>query len=179
MNPPIKKIALIGPESTGKSSLAKRLSEFFKTSWVPEFARGYISSLDRKYTLEDIEYCAKEQLVIEEREEKKANRFLFCDTELIIARVWCEDVFKTVPGWMEEKIQTHRYDLFLLTDFDIPFRQDDVRENPHRRKFFFEWYRRELDRRNFPYEIISGDGEQRFSNALSAVGNIFRDYKNT
>jgi nicotinamide riboside kinase len=87
--------------------------------------------------------------------------------------VWCEDVFKITPDWLEEKIQSNRYELFLLTRPDIPFKEDAVRENPHRREFFFQWYMRELQQRNFPFEIITGTGAERFENALAAVKKYF------
>jgi len=172
-NSQIKKIALIGPESTGKSTLCEMLASHFKTIWVPEIARQYIGSLERKYTLEDIEYCTKAQLNEENQLVKKSNRFLFCDSEMIIAKVWCEDVFKTIPGWIEEKIKTNLYDLHLLMKPDIPFEHDAVRENPHRREFFFNWYKRELDERGFPYEVIGGNGGERFNNSIAAISKHF------
>ena len=169
MNAPIKRIALIGPESTGKTTLCRELAEYYHTVWVPEYARNYVAALDRKYTLEDIETCAHEQLRSEEELTKKANRFLFCDSEFIIAKVWCEDVFGKTPQWIEETIATHHYDLFLLTRPDIPFRADDVRENPHRREFFFDWYKRELDDRKFNYSIVSGFGDVRLRQAIKSL----------
>ena len=168
-----KKIALIGPESTGKTTLCELLAAHFNTVWVPEMARDYIAGLDRKYTLEDIEHCTREQLTAEEAMLKKANRFLFCDSEMIIAKVWCEDVFNVVPAWIEEKVRTNLYDLHLLMQPDIPFEHDDVRENPHRREFFFEWYKRELQERKFSYEVIGGNGEERFHNAIAAISKYF------
>jgi NadR type nicotinamide-nucleotide adenylyltransferase len=173
MNAQVKKIALIGPESSGKTTLCKALAAYFGTEWVPEFARNYVASLERKYTLEDIEYCTREQVMSEEIKMQDARGFLFCDSELIIAKVWCEDVFKTVPAWIEEMIGSHRYDLFLLTLPDLPFQADNVRENPYRRDFFFEWYMRELDERKFTREVIEGNGETRFSNALEAIRKHF------
>ena len=172
-----KKIALIGPESSGKTTLCRELADHFKTLWVPEFARNYIASLNRKYTLEDIEHCAREQMKAESLQLENANGFLFCDSELIIAKVWCEDVFNIVPAWLEQKINTNHYNLFLLTRPDIPFKEDIVRENPHRREFFFNWYKRELDARKFNYEIVSGIGEGRLINALAAIRRHFPDQK--
>jgi NadR type nicotinamide-nucleotide adenylyltransferase len=169
----IKKIALIGPESTGKTTLCESLAAHFKTVWVPEISRNYIGALKRKYTLEDIEHCTKAQLTEEEKLKKKANGFLFCDSEMIIAKVWCEDVFKTVPEWIEDKVNTNLYDLHLLMLPDIPFEQDNVRENPHRREFFYNWYKRELEDRNFPYEVIGGVGEERFMNSIVAISKHF------
>src|SRR5436190_16582740 len=169
----IKKIALIGPESTGKTTLCQLLAEHFNTVWVPEMSRDYIGSLNRKYTLEDIEECTRAQLNEEVVMLKKANKFLFCDSEMIIAKVWCEDVFKTVPDWIEEKVRTNLYDLHLLMQPDIPFEHDTVRENPHRREFFFNWYKRELDERKFPYEVIGGKDDKRFWNSINAINKHF------
>jgi len=165
----IIKIAFIGPESTGKTTLCESLAEHFNTVWVPEMSREYIAGLDRKYTLEDIEHCTREQLKEEQTMLKRANKFLFCDSEMIIAKVWCADVFKKVPAWIEKKVNTNLYDLHLLMQPDIPFEHDDVRENPHRREFFFEWYKRELDERKFPYEIIGGNGDERLRNCIKAI----------
>jgi len=172
MNPPLKRIALIGPESTGKTTLCKGLAEHFKTAWVPEFARDYVKQLNRKYTLEDVIYCAQKQLEDEERKAEIANRFLFCDTELITAKVWCEDVFKTVPYWIEDALQKHPYDLFLLTYPDLPFEDDPVRENHNRRQFFFDWYEMELKQYQFQYQIIKGIGEGRLQQAIKAVAKL-------
>ncbi len=173
MKKPVKKIALIGPESTAKTMLSIELAEHFNTMWVPEFSRDYISTLNRKYTLDDIQYCTKAQLRSEEEKLLAAENFLFCDTELIVAKVWCEDVFKTVPPWIEKMIDDHRYDLFLLTTPDISFQPDSVRENPHRREFFYNRYKDEIEKRNFSYEIIEGKGDLRLSNALNAIAKHF------
>jgi NadR type nicotinamide-nucleotide adenylyltransferase len=169
----IKRIALIGPESTGKTTLSGQLSTHYKTNFVAEFAREYVLQLNRPYTPEDILHCAKEQLREEEDAISKSIRFLFCDTELIIAKVWCEDVFKSVPQWIEENIQKRKYDLFLLTSPDLLFENDAVRENPYRRDFFFDWYKRELENYNFSYEIVGGIGDARLQSAIHAIEKYF------
>jgi len=165
----VKRIALIGPESSGKTTLCKQLAEHYHTQWVPEYSREHVAELNRKYTLQDIEHCYREQLKQEKELINKANQFIFSDTELIVAKVWCEDVFKTAPEWIEKNIEPEKYDLYLLTFYDLPWLHDPVRENPHRREFFYEWYKRELESRNFPYKIIKGEGEKRFRNALDAI----------
>jgi NadR type nicotinamide-nucleotide adenylyltransferase len=165
----IKRIALIGPESTGKTTLCSDLSEHFHTRWVPEYSRGFVEQLNRLYTLQDIEYCTKKQLEQEYELLKTANQFLFSDTELIVAKVWCEDVFNICPSWIEEKISEKKYDLYLLTFPDLPFKEDPARENPHRRDYFFSLYKHELEKRNFDFAIIQGTGNERFGNALKAI----------
>ena len=169
----LKKIALIGPESTGKSELCKALSAHYKTVWVEEYARHYISNLKKRYTLDDVILCAKMQLEQERVLSKKAERFLFCDTEFVNMKVWCSDVFNVLPSEVESMISNNRYDLHLLTYPDLPFVQDDVRENPHRREFFFEWYKRELENLQFPFEIIRGNGTLRLKNAIHAIEKHF------
>ncbi|MEP7169774.1 MAG: ATP-binding protein [Bacteroidota bacterium] len=165
----IKRIALIGPESSGKTTLCQQLAAHYKTLWIPEYARGYMEKLNRKYTIEDILFTVEEQLKTEERLLQKANNFLFVDTEFIIAKIWCEDVFGFCPDWISEKIEVNKYDLYLLTKPDLPWEQDAVRKNPNRRNYFYDLYLKEIETRKFNREIISGNGEERFRNALNAV----------
>lgn len=165
----LKRIALIGPESSGKTTLCTLLAAHYETVWVPEYSREYIAKLKRKYTLEDIEYCSREQLKQEKELRKTANGYLFADTELIVAKVWCEDLYKKAPAWMQERILPEKYDHYLLTYFDLPWLEDTVRENPNRREFFFDWYKRELEQRGFPFSIIKGKGDERLANAIQSI----------
>ncbi len=169
----IKKIALLGPESTGKTELCIKLAKHYKTAWVPEFARIYIGLLHKKYSLEDVLYCMNKQLQQEESRAQKARNFLFCDTELINFKVWCADVFNTIPSSVEDLLKEHRYDFHLLTSPDVPFIADSVRENPTRREYFFEWYKQELQKYNFPYAVITGNGKARLENAINSIEKHF------
>lgn len=168
-NTTIFRIALIGPESTSKSTLSKQLALHYHTGWIPEYSRTYLKNLQHPYTLEDILRIAQEQFRQEEEALKKANRFLFVDTELIVAKVWCEDVFHTSPQWINDTLLRSPYDLYLLTYPDLPWEADPVRENPHRRQFFYDWYERELKKINATYAIITGSGETRLQHAIAAV----------
>src|SRR5665213_2069267 len=120
----IYKVAILGAESTGKTTLAKQLASHYESIFVPEFAREYIEDLKRPYTLDDIETIAKQHYKNEQDAMIKANRILFTDTELIISKVWCEEKFKTVPDWIAEHLPTQRYDLYILTANDIPWEND-------------------------------------------------------
>lgn len=166
------RIALIGPESTAKSTLSEELANHYKTVWVKEYAREYLSKTDKKYTINDILNIAKEQLHQEKESTKNANKLLFADTELIISKVWCEDVFKKCPEWILENILENKYDLYLLTYPDLPWKPDNLRENPTRRIFLFDWYEKELKSIDANYTIIKGDGAERISNCISAI-NFF------
>jgi len=165
----ILRIALIGPESTAKSTLSEELANHYKTHWVKEFSREYLSGINRKYTLDDILLITKQQLKIENDLLKSANNMIFADTELIISKVWCEDVFNVCPPWISDNILPNKYDLYLLTFPDLKWEEDPVRENPNRREFFFNWYERELKMINANYSIIRGSGKARLTNAIGAI----------
>ncbi len=169
MQPNLYRIALIGPESTGKTTLCIQLSEYFKTVWVPEFAREYFPTLKQPYTKNDVLYCAKMQIIKEDALATQANKLLFADTELINIKIWMLDKYGECPSWVEEKIMERKYNLYLLTTPDIPFEEDPLRENPERREYFFNVYKAELESRNFPYAIISGAEKARFEKARGAV----------
>lgn len=165
----IIRIALIGPESTAKSTLSEKLAQYYNTVWIQEYSREYLAKINRQYTLDDVLAIAQQQLKNEQKLISKANKFLFADTELILSKVWCEDVFKTCPKWISENIIPSKYDLYLLTSPDIPWEEDVVRENPHRRAFFFDWYEKELKAIQADYVVITGKGEERLKNCIMAI----------
>lgn len=165
----VKRIALLGPESTAKSTLSEALSRHYKTVWVKEYAREYLTTINRKYTLDDIVTIAKEQLKQEQSAVSKVNKYIFADTELITAKVWCEDVFNVCPKWISENNLINKYDLYLLTSPDIPWEDDVQRENPHRREFLFDRYESELKSINANYTVIAGVGETRLANCIKAI----------
>lgn len=170
----VKKIAITGPESTGKSNLAKHLADHFQTVFVPEFARDYINNLSRPYNQDDILHIAKNQLQNERNVIDNANRFLFCDTELIVNKIWSLHKYNDCHPWILEQIKNNHYDLFLLCDIDLKWEFDTQREHPHLRQFFFDWYKKELEYYGFPYSIVSGEGEQRIQNAINTINHFFR-----
>lgn len=170
---PIRRIAIIGAESTGKTTLARSLALRFHTQWVPEYAREYMSMHTDAYSAEDILKIAKYQLQEEEQLMSAANKLLFTDTEFIVAKVWSEDVFGSCPEWILGQLKKKHYDLYLLTSNDLPWIADPVRVNPQRRDYFFNLYKRELEERNFTFEIISGRYEGRLLNAIRTIKKYF------
>jgi len=171
---PIRKIAITGPESTGKSWLASGLAAHYQTVFVPEFARGYIDRLQRSYEYEDLLQIAKGQLSAEAEKEKVANGLLFCDTELIVIKIWSLHKYGKCHPFILEQINKQRYDLFLLCDVDLPWQYDEQREHPHLREYFFNWYRKELEDYGFNYLVVSGLGEDRLGSAVEAVEKMGR-----
>ena len=170
----LRKIAVTGPESTGKSMLAADLAEFYDTVWVPEYARHYLEVNGPSYREEDILTIAKGQLEQETKTEENASHYLFCDTEFIVTKIWSDVKYGRCNPWILRQIEEHTYDLFLLCDIDLPWMFDPLREHPEMRKELFELYCRELDGRGFPYMIVNGTGIDRLNNAVSSINTYFK-----
>ncbi|MEI6488280.1 MAG: ATP-binding protein [Bacteroidota bacterium] len=168
----VKRIALLGPECTAKSTLSEALAKHFNTVWVPEYARSYLAPLTRKYTPGDIIEISKVQIEQERIAIEKANKYIFVDTELIISKVWCLDVFNTCPEWITSTLLKTKFDLYLLTYPDLPWEEDVLRENPLRREYLFDWYEKELIEISANYAIIKGRGYARLENCIKAINQL-------
>jgi len=171
----IKRIVLIGPESTGKTDLSAQLAAHYNTIWLPEYARNYILSLNRPYDHRDIEHIAEMQIKLEDTIEIKANHYFFLDTDLIITKIWFLHLYKSCPQWVVSNIEEAKRDLYLLCDADIPWIADNIRENGgEKRNYFFKLYEAELIKYNFPYRIIRGEGKERLNNSIKEIDTFFQ-----
>ena len=165
----VLKIGLVGPESTGKSTLAAALAEHYGTAWIPEYARAYVGALARPYTYQDVCHIA-------EQNRREANLsehpVLFFDTELIITKVWLDEVYGRRPEWLTSPIpEDCRMDFYLLLSPDIAAVPDPLRENLSQpaRERLFRLYQQEIETTGRPYAIIAGQGAERLQAAVSAV----------
>lgn len=165
----IRKIAITGPESTGKTWLTTQLAQHFNTNMVAEHARAYIDKLSRPYCFEDIEIIAKEQLIIEDLATRDANKYLFVDTDFFVTKIWSEFVFHKCSPWIINQLENHTYDLYLLCDIDLPWEYDPQREHPDKRQELFNLYHSELTKSQYPFSIVSGSGNNRLESALNAL----------
>lgn len=173
----IKKIVVIGPESTGKSTLSKSLAKTLGTVWVKEFARAYLETLNREYTEEDLLRIAEGQLKEEERLLELANNFLICDTDLHVIKVWSEHKYQRCHRHILEQIAEKRYDLYLLTYIDVPWESDPLREHPGegQRKYFYEQYKDIVANAGVDWIEIKGSEEERLTTALKKIGQLQND----
>ena len=171
------KIAITGPESTGKSTLSEELAAHYQTVWVPEYARTYIGDLNRGYTLEDIEAIARGQIKLEQQLQANATSILISDTDLLVLKIWSEHAFGQCPDFILDNLQQQQYNLYLLMGVDLPWEPDPQREHPHLRQFFYDWYKRELQVLNVPFVEISGEQQQRFANAQQHIDALLRQHK--
>lgn len=225
----IRKVAVIGPESTGKSTLCRQLAAHYQTMWVPEYARDYLQVHGTPYTYENLLEIAKGQVALEEEYLDKlkpagsqaqdfdnvypdkpvpvpgyapsalqhkpdspetvsgksafadpvtAKTFtyplLFVDTEMYVMKVWSEFVFGKCHQWIIDQIVERKYDLYLLCNIDLPWSYDVLREYPNEepRQKLFRMYHDILVNQTTPWAIVSGDNQQRVSQAIAAINRM-------
>jgi NadR type nicotinamide-nucleotide adenylyltransferase len=165
----IKKIAIVGPESTGKSTMTPLLAKHYQTLWVPEYARYYCASLTADCTLQDEINMFYGQVALEDATLAIAEQdFIFCDTTFITVKIWSDEMLGETPQVVLDALPERRYDLYLLLDIDLPWQEDPLRDFPHLREHFMQIWHKELKALHANYVVISGQ-EQRLSNAIAAV----------
>jgi len=168
----IKKVAIVGPECTGKTDLSKYLASYFKTEWVPEYARAYIDKLNRPYDKSDLTKIAHGQLRVEDEWMQTANQVLICDTNLIVLKVWSDEKFADTEAEILTAMNNRHYDLLLLTNIDIPWEEDPQREHPDKREYFWNIYKKEAFNSKIPTIEISGAQEERRKKAVETIQKI-------
>jgi NadR type nicotinamide-nucleotide adenylyltransferase len=185
----IKKIVIIGPESTGKSTLCEMLAAHYHTRWCPEYAREYLLREGTRYSFEDLLVIAKGQVALEEKflswmkSEQRANEYsetthspslLFIDTDMYVMKVWCEFVFGKCHRYILDQIVERKYDLYLLCNTDLPWVKDELREYPDlvTREKLYAIYKDIMISQPVPWVEISGDNEERLQKAILAVDNL-------
>lgn len=171
------KIVLFGPESTGKTTLAKLLASHYSTLWVPEYMREY---LQRKWN-EQQEVCepddllpiARGQMALENEKAAAANEVLFCDTNLLELVVYSRAYYdENVDPVILKHALKAQYDLYFLTYIDVPWVEDDLRDRPKDRDQMFARFKKTLDEQNLPYHVLKGDLQQRFEAAVKIIDQL-------
>ncbi len=165
----IPKIAVVGPESTGKSTMSAYLAAYYHTVWVPEFARDYCAKLTEPCTWQDEINMFYGQLALEAEILPQAKGLLISDTTFITVKIWSDYTFGRSPQEVLDELPKHPYDLYLLLDIDLPWEEDPLRDFPHMREHFMQVWIKELQALDARYVLISGTGEERYANAMKAV----------
>lgn len=157
----VKKICFYGPESTGKSFMAKKLAEKYKTEFVPEVAREFITT--NNFKREDIIVIGRAQTERIFQKARTAHKFLFCDTDLITTQIYSRQYLKVVPPILYELEKMVEFDRYFLFDIDVPWVSDGMRDlgDEKQREEMYAIFKHELDRRNIPYIKVQGDWEER------------------
>jgi NadR type nicotinamide-nucleotide adenylyltransferase len=171
----VKKIAVIGPESTGKSTLCEQLAQHYNTSWCPEFAREYLLAHGKNYSYGDLLVIAKGQVALEDEYlQKLSSGFLFIDTDMYVMKVWGEFVFNKCHRFILDQVAERKYDLYLLCNVDLPWVKDELREYPDllTRKKIYNMYKDIMINQAVPWVEISGNYDERLKKAIDAVEEV-------
>ena len=174
-NKRLKKIVVIGPESTGKSTLCEQLALYYHTIWVKEYAREYLITNGKEYTYENLMEIANGQLAAEDLCSQKAilnkKSNLFIDTDMYVMKVWSEFVFNKCDNHILNQIVQRKYDLYLLCNIDLPWVKDELREYPDliTREKLYKHYKELMINQQTPWIDISGDYNERLKKAIAGV----------
>lgn len=152
-------ICLYGPESTGKSTIAKKLADYFHTTFVPEVARELVSN--NQFSLNDILQIGKAQNQRVKDLMRSANRVLFCDTDVITTRIYSEHYLGNAPKELNGLENEIHYDRYFLFDIDVPWVSDGMRDLSNERPQMLEKFKDALEERNIPYTWVRGDYAER------------------
>ena len=174
-----KKIVVIGPESTGKSTLCLQLAEHYKTQWCPEYAREYLDTQGKEYTYDDLLTIAKGQIDGEEAVLSTIDSqqmTVFIDTDMYVMKVWCEFAFGKCHSWILNQIAIRKYDLYLLCNVDLPWVKDELREYPdvETRNKLYHYYKDIMVNQSVPWIDINGNYEARLQFAMNAVDELVK-----
>ncbi|GIJ96299.1 hypothetical protein CAPN001_08680 [Capnocytophaga stomatis] len=175
----IIRVAFVGPECTGKTTLSQTLANDFQTEWVPEFMRTYLQKKwDEKRetcTWDDLEPIALGQILTENELIQKANKIIFCDTNLLELMIYSYIYYEKCPAQIEKYAIENHYDIIFLTNIDVPWQADDLRDKPNEREFMFSKFKQMLDEHNIKYVVITGNLEERLKTVKEVVYKILKN----
>ncbi len=172
----VKRVCVLGAESTGTTTLSRALAKHYNTLWVPEYGRKYSEKKyaqgDRVWNSGEFEIIAREQQRQEDDAARLANKVLICDTNAFVTEIFHE----LYMGNMSEKVaeigEKAKADLYIVTDVNIPFVQDGLREGGPLRTWMHKRFIDELKNRNFPYIVVEGEHSQRMIEAISMINHL-------
>jgi len=171
----MKRIVVIGPESTGKSTLCRQLATHYNTVWCREYAREYLLEKGMNYSYDDLAKIAQGQIKLEEGCAADAkNNLYFIDTDMYVMKVWYEVAFNNCPTWILKRLARTHCDLYLLCDVDLPWVKDELREYPDlgMRQRLFKMYKDVMINSGVRWVQISGADEQRLQVAVDSIENL-------
>jgi len=175
VNKAIKKIAIVGPESTGKSTISQQLAKYYNVPWVPEYARYYCAALTSDCTLQDEINMFHGQIALEESVLATAETsFIICDTTFLTVKIWSDEILGESPTIVLEALHTRTYDFYVLLDIDLPWQEDPLRDFPHMREHFMRIWHEELQALQANYVVVGGI-ENRLQNVIKAVDQFLKD----
>lgn len=173
------KVVLFGPESSGKTTLAKQLASYYKTQWVPEYMRLYLEEKWKKHqqkiSYSDIIPIVKGQINLENKILKTANNLVFCDTNVLELKVYTSYYYENkIPKELDKIVNAYTYDYYFLTGIDVPWEKDELRDRPYDRFTLFCMFEECLKTQNIPYTLLEGDKETRLLTAIKTINSFIK-----
>lgn len=176
----VKRVCVLGAESSGTTTLAQALASHYGTVWVPEYGREYADDKMRgeatPWRSEEFVHIASVQSRREDEAARSANRLLICDTDALATAIWHERYVGFSSGQVEAIAKMRRCDLYLITDIDIPFVQDGTRDGEHMRAWMHRRFLDGLAAKETPYAVISGSHQQRLQTAVELIDPLLQSY---
>ena len=164
----MKKISIVGPESSGKTTLAILLSKILQGIYVNEYARNYLNK-HKTYTINDLDIFAFKQNEIINNASQTKNNFLFADTSVIVIEIWSMLKYKKLSKSIKRLSEKENFDCYLLCKPDVPWKWDKQRETPNDRVKIYNAYKNLLSIRNYNYTVIGGKLNQRIKSSLNFI----------
>jgi HTH-type transcriptional regulator, transcriptional repressor of NAD biosynthesis genes len=170
-----KKVSVIGTESTGKSTLVKKLANFYNTSYVEEIGRRYCQRYSNQLTPEMFNLIAMEHFLLQETKSKESNKLLLIDSDAMITQYYLEMYFKDKSPLVEEVAKLQQYDLVLYLEPDVKWVADGLRfaGEEEKRKNNNETLKRMYEERRIPFVTINGNYKERFIEAKKNIDKLF------
>lgn len=172
---PIKRVVIIGSESSGTTTLARALAEHYHTVWVPEYGRTYSEGrvhASQPWRSDEFTHIATEQVRMEDALATLANKVLICDTDAFATSIWHERYMGRPSEEVKAIAAARRYDLYVVTDVHIPFVQDDIRDGESFREWMQGRFIEELAKTSTPMIIVTGPHNERFAAAVRRIDEI-------
>jgi len=166
------RIAITGPESSGKTTLCQALSEHFNIGYIPEFARAYLEKTEGEYNQSDLDLIAQGQLKSILSSE---NSIAICDSDFSALEIWSQYKYGNVSELISECVKKDLFDLHILCSPDIPWETDPLRENPQNRNQLFELYKGSLNMHNKGFVIVSGTHKNRMKQSLEKIDRLLKN----
>jgi NadR type nicotinamide-nucleotide adenylyltransferase len=174
----VKRVCVVGAESTGTTTMAQALAEHYQTVWVPEYGRDYwVEKMERgeeKWQTAEFVHIALEQSRREDEAAREANRLLICDTDAFATSIWHRRYIGCASPEVEAIGASRHYDLYLLTDVDIPFVQDGTRDGEHLRQWMHDVFEAELKAQKKRYTLLSGSHQTRLQKAIELINPLLK-----
>jgi len=191
MEKKITKFIFVGPESTGKTTLCKILSDKYSTPWVSEMCRIVAEektpnpdpntnsdNINFNFDLNDFINMANRQNKEEHELTQRANKMLICDNDSFALTIWCERYLGEYHKEIYDIYQSASYlnnenKIYILTKPNVPFVQDGLRDGEHIRDWMYDRFLQELENKKMNYYLIeSPDYEERVKKSVEIIENI-------